>query len=391
LTFEKRTKDKGQRTKMKFLEGKSQAERKKIITAIALGAVTVCALFYTFVLSGGGRSSANANNRNSSNRATANSNSRNSSSARQISQIEPQTIDDTLLMPIPANPFPPISDGAVSRNIFAFYEPPPPGPPPPPPTPKPPPPTPVPTPLPFFAAGVNPGMVYAQTGNFNLEVGGDKFTPDARIYFGEMELPTQFVNPQRLTAQVPAQLISSEGEREIVVRVPSDPKMYSNPVKINVQAPPVPEFNFVGLVARRRANNDTALLQNKKTKEYISVRLNDTVPDRFRVFSISSREVVVMDTALKLRHVLGFVNEKEAPGGNNTGGSAPGGREGIRGRVNQPNPNYNPNVPNVPNVQYQSIPGIPDNIPRYVPPQPVQTPPPSKKNNDDEDDNDPNR
>ena len=98
-----------------------------------------------------------------------------------------------------------------------------------------------------------------------------------------------------------------------------------------------------------------------------------------------------MDTALKLRHVLGFVDEKDA-GGNNTGGSAPGGRDGIRGgRMNQPNPNYNPNVQTVPNVQYQSIPGIPDNIPRYVPPQPVQTPPPSKKNNDDEDDNDPNR
>lgn len=376
---------------MKFLEGKSQAERKKIITAIALGAVTICALFYTFVLSGGGRSSANANNRNSSNRAAVNSNSRNSSnSAQQISQIDQPSMDETLLMPIPDNPFPPISDGAVSRNIFAFYEPPPYVPAPPKeipiktPTPAPPPPPP-----PFLAAGVNPGMVYAQTGNFNLEVGGDKFTPDSRIYFGGMELQTQFVNPQRLTAQVPAQLISSEGEREIVVRVPSDPKMYSNPVKINVQAPPVPEFNFVGLVARRRANNDTALLQNKKTKEYISVRLNDTVPDRFRVFSISSKEVVVMDTALKLRHVLGFVDEKNAPGGNNTGGSAPGGRDGIRGgRINQPNPNYNPNVPN---VQYQSIPGIPDNIPRYVPPQPVQTPPPNKKNNDDEDDNDPNR
>lgn len=371
---------------MKFLEGKSQAERKKIITAIALGAVTVCALFYTFVLSGGS-TRAKIGNENVAGKPTP------SPKRGGTTEIPPEPpVDDALLTAIPANPFPPISDGAVSRNIFAFYEPPPPGPPPPPPTPKPPPPTPVPTPLPFFAAGVNPGMVYAQTGNFTLEVGGDKFTPDSRIYFGGMELQTQFVNPQRLTAQVPAQLISSEGEREIVVRVPSDPKMYSNPVKINVQAPPVPEFNFVGLVARRRANNDTALLQNKKTKEYISVRLNDTVPDRFRVFSISSREVVVMDTALKLRHVLGFVNEKDAPGGNNTGGAAPGGRDGIRGgRMNQPNPNYNPNVQNVPNVQYQSIPGIPDNIPRYVPPQPVQTPPPSKKNNDDEDDNDPNR
>ncbi|HEX9929452.1 MAG TPA: IPT/TIG domain-containing protein [Pyrinomonadaceae bacterium] len=371
---------------MKFLEGKSQAERKKIITALALGVVTVCALFYTFVLSSGS-SKAKIGNGNVAGKPTP------SPKRGVTTEIPPEpSVDDALLIAIPDNPFPPISDGAVSRNIFAFYEPPPFVPKPSViPTEKPtPPPTPAPTP-PIFAAGVNPGMVYAQTGNFNLEVGGDKFTPDSRIYFGGMELQTQFVNPQRLTAQVPAQLISSEGEREIVVRSPSDPKMYSNPVKINVQAPPVPEFSFVGLVARRRANNDTALLQNKKTKEYISVRLNDTVPDRFRVFSISSREVVVMDTALKLRHVLGFVDEKDAPGGNNTGGSAPGGRDGIRGgRMNQPNPNYNPN-PNVPNVQYQSIPGIPDNIPRYVPPQPVQTPPPSKKNNDDEDDNDPNR
>ncbi|HEX8398864.1 MAG TPA: TIG domain-containing protein [Pyrinomonadaceae bacterium] len=367
---------------MKFLEGKSQAERKKIITALVLGVVTVCALFYTFVLSG------NTAAKKPGTQTTV----KVSPTPKTGSTPEPPPPDDIVLTPIPDNPFPPISDGAVSRNIFAFYEPPPFVPKPSViPTEKP---TPIPTPMPtppIFAAGLNPGMVYAQTGNFKLEIGGDKFTPDSRVYFGGMELQTQFVNPQRLTAQVPAQLISSEGEREIVVRSPSDPKMYSNPLKINVQAPPVPEFSFVGLVARRRANNDTALLQNKKTKEYISVRLNDTVPDRFRVFSISSREVVVMDTALKLRHVLGFVDEKDAPGGNNTGGSAPGGRDGIRGgRMNQPNPNYNPN-PNVPNVQYQSIPGIPDNIPRYVPPQPVPTPPPSKKNNDDEDDNDPNR
>lgn len=364
--------------KMKFLEGKSQAERKKIITAIVLGVVTVCALFYTFVLSGGGSTKAKIEN--------GNVNAKPSPSPRRggTTEAPPEpSIDDALLMPIPDNPFPPISDGASSRNIFAFYEPPPPGPPTPPPTPKPTPtPTPVPPP-PILVAGLNPSMVYARTGNFTLEVGGDKFTPDSRIYFGGMELPTQFVSPQRLTAQVPAQLISGDGEREIMVRVPSDPKMYSNPLKLNVQPPPVPEYNFVGLVARRAANNDTALLQHKKTKEYKSVRLNDPLPDRFRVFSISSKEVVVMDTALKLRHVLTFVDEKDS--GSSSG--APGGRDSIRGRTNQPNPNFNPNVPN---VQYQSIPGIPDNIPRYVPPQPVQ-PPPSKKNNDDEDDDDPNR
>ncbi|MDQ4122929.1 MAG: hypothetical protein M3209_15945 [Acidobacteriota bacterium] len=378
---------------MKFLEGKSQAERKKIITALVLGVVTVCALFYTFVLSGGGSSSANGNKNGNTNRAGGNANSRNSNSgATPISFVPPQPevqSDLALLTPIPDNPFPPISDGGSSRNIFAFYEPPPPTPPP---TPKPPPPTPTPTPVPpppIFVAAVNPGMVYARTSDFTLELGGDKFTPDSKVYFGGMELQTQFVSPQRLSAKVPAQLISNDGEREIIVRSPSDPKMFSNPLKMSIQPPPVPDYSFVGLVARRRANNDTAVLQNKKTKEYISVRLNDTIPDRFRVFSISSDEVVVMDTALKLRHVLPYVKESEAPGSTG-GGIVPGGRDGIRGRTNQPNPNYNPAVPN---VQYQSIPGIPDNIPRYVPPQPVQPPPPppSKKNNDDEDDNDPNR
>ena len=361
---------------MKFLEGKCQAERKKIITALVLGVVTVCALFYTFVLSG------SSSAKKSGNPPTVKA-SPTPKPGGGIDQVPPESGLDIVLTPIPDNPFPPISDGGTSRNIFAFYEPPP-YVPPPPPTPKTPTPTPVPTPLPFFVAGVNPAMVYARTSNFTLDVGGDKFTPDSKIFFGGMMLPTQFVSPQRLTAQVPAELISSDGEREIIVRVPNNQQMYSNPVKMNVQAPPVPEYNFVGLVARRRANNDTAVLQNKKTKEYINVRLNDTVPDRFRVFSISSNEVVVTDTALKLRHVLGFVKENESGGSN--AGAAPGGRD-VRGRPNQPNPNFNPNVPN---VQYQSIPGIPDNIPRYVPPQPPQTPP-TKKSDDDEDDNDPNR
>jgi hypothetical protein len=370
---------------MKFLEGKSQAERKKVIIALALGVVTICALFYTFVLSGGSPKKTPGNG----NANRANTNSRNSNSGQQLAQVQPESIDQTLLTPIPDNPFPPISDGATSRNIFAFYEPPPyvPGPPKEaPPVKTPPTPTPVPPP-PFLVAGLNPSTVYAQTGNFTLEVGGDKFTPESKIFFNGNELATQFTSPQRLTAQIPAQLVASDGERQIMVRVPSDPKLFSNSMIFNVQAPPVPEFNFVGLVARRRANNDTALLQNKKTKEYLSVRLNDPVPDRFRVFSISSREVVVTDTALKLRHILAFVDEKDA---GKTGTGAPAGRDAIRGGVrNNPNPSFDVNNPN---IQYQSIPGIPDNIPRYVPPQPVQPQqPPNKKNNDDEDDDDPNR
>lgn len=364
---------------MKFLEGKSQSERKKIIAAVVLGVITVCALFYSFVLSGG--SSRSGNNANNSNRAAANSNRQtNGGNSQQVAQAQPDSIDETLLTPIPDNPFPPLTGGETSRNIFAFYEPPPPRPGGPNipvmPTEKPPPP-PTPAPTPVMVVGyVNPQAVYAQTGNFQLELAGDKFTPDTKILFNGVEVATQFGNPQRLTAQIPAQLIATEGQRQISVLRPNCGNFCSNVAIFNVQPPPVPDFNFVGLVARKRNNNDTAMLQNKKTKEYLSVRLNDIVPDRFRVFSISSDKVVVVDTALKLRHTLLFIDERNA----GKTGVVAGGRDGGNNTFNQ-NPTYDPNN------QYQSIPGIPDNIPRYIPPQPV----PQPRNKQDEDDDDPNQ
>ena len=360
---------------MKFLEGKSQSERKKIIAAIVLGVITVCALFYSLVLSGGSRTG-----QSNSNKAVA----RTSPTPRSGGSSGETTLTpdpDIVLSPIPDNPFPPLTGGETSRNIFAFYEPPPPRPAgpniPAMPTEKPLPPlTPAPTPV-MVVGYVNPQGVYAQTGNFQLEVAGDKFTPDTKILFNGTEVATQFSNPQRLTAQIPAQMIATEGQRQISVLKPNCGNFCSNVAIFNVQPPPVPDFNFVGLVARKRNNNDTAMLQNKKTKEYISVRLNDIVPDRFRVFSISSDKVVVVDTALKLRHALPFIDEKNA------------GKAGVvaGGRGESGNNTFNPNPTFDPNNQYQSIPGIPDNIPRYIPPQPA----PQPRNKQDEDDDDPNR
>lgn len=361
---------------MKFLEGKNPAERKKIIAAIVLGVITICALFYTFVLSGSGKKSGNNNkqvaNTNSSNRSNT------SSAITKVSNPVEAPIDDRLLEPIPANIYAGYDAPITARNIFAIYEPPPR------PinvsTPEPKiSPIPSPTPYPIQVTAMNPSNVYARTGDFTLDVAGDKFTPDSKILFNGMEVPTQFQNGQRLTAQVSAQLVAGEGQRQITVRKPNGE--VSNPLMLTVQAPPVPNYTFVGLVARKRFNNDTALLQHKTTKEYVNVRLNDPLPDRFRVVSISSREVVVMDTALKLSHRLPFIDEKNA---------GKGGAPTVGGR---PNPNPNPNFPAGfdPNVQYQqqTIPGIPDNIPRYVPPQQPNSP--GKNDNDDEDDNDPNQ
>jgi hypothetical protein len=368
---------------MKFLEGKTPSERKKIITALVLGVVTVCALFYTFVLSGG--TPVKTKNPGNSNKTSANSNRSNSSSSETAQNpIQAPAPNEFIPTAIPDNPFPPLADGGTSRNIFAFYEPPPPAP-------KTelikdvPTPTPTPTP-PIQLAAMNPSGAYAGTQGFQMELGGDRFTPDTKVLFNGVEIPTQFKSPQQLTAQVSAQNIAGEGKRQISLRTP-DGKLFSNVLEFDVQPPPLPNFNFVGLVARKRYDNDTALLQNKQNKEYISVRLNDPVPDRFRVVSISSQEVWVVDTALKLRHKLAFINEKDA----SRAGVVPG--QGIRNSsAAPPSLGFDPNA----QPQFQSIPGIPDNIPRYVPPQPVQAPPQpqpnpdNKQRNSDDNDDDPN-
>src|SRR4029079_405895 len=95
------------------------------------------------------------------------------------------------------------------RNIFAFYEPPLPCPTCPTPTPKPiitPTPTPPPHP-PITLAAVTPQNVYAGVNGFRLEIGGDKFDPTARIYFNGSEVPSHFISPQKMTADVPASMV----------------------------------------------------------------------------------------------------------------------------------------------------------------------------------------
>ncbi|HMJ08263.1 MAG TPA: hypothetical protein VK468_04615, partial [Pyrinomonadaceae bacterium] len=100
----------------------------------------------------------------------------------------------------------------------------------------------------------------------------------------------------------------------------------------------------------------------------------------FRLVSISAEETVFQDVNLGFRHKLALY--RPAPGT-----AAPdSGRGGFPGGFQQP---FNQNqVP-------QSIPGIPDTIPRYVPPngnvqmppQPQQRDSQKKDDVDDDDDN----
>ena len=219
-----------------------------------------------------------------------------------------------------------------------------------------------------------PQTVFAGTPAFRLEVNGDKFTPDTKIYFNQSQMPTTFVTAQRIVAEVPAAMIASDGPKAIIVQS-LDGKAYSNQVILNVQAPPKPQFQYVGMIGRKRYNNDTAYFQETGKPVPTAARLNDIVAGRFRLVSITAAESVLEDVNLGFRYKLQLVQAPAASGGSG------GGRNDFPGQdVYVP---FNP--------QQQNIPGIPNNIPRYVPPQQTpkmpqpQRPQPDKKDEDNDD------
>jgi len=357
---------------IKIFEGKTPTEKNKIIAALVLGVMATLAILYNIVgLYPSRKTSVTV-------------------SVSPTPTVSPKTNLNAVVMPNQeevnfAYTTTPVVYNANSfyapdagRNIFAFYEPPAPTPyvtpspvfKTPPPTP---PPTPAPTP-PIFISFVSPQSVYAGSKTFRMEVNGDKFTPDSVILFNGNPLPTTFVSPQQLVADVPSNFIAGEGGAIVTVATP-DGKLSSNTFAFNIQAQPRPQFQYVGMVGRKRANNDTAYFQEPGKPTPFAARLTDVVAGRFRVESISPIEVVFQDVNLGFRHTLKLYRP------------APGQQASTGGNPNNQDPNYNPYNPGIPtfNNAPQDIPGIPNNIPRYVPPQPQRTPP---VNDDDDDDGD---
>lgn len=279
---------------MRFFDPNNPNEKKKMIAAGALGLVAIIFLGYVFF---GGSSPKPANNTTAI--------SRPSPSPRLGSTPPPvdSTDDDlSIYQPVVYNPIVP-AVGEANRNIFSYYEPPPA-------TPKPvyiATPTPTPTP-PLVASTLSPSTVYAGTpSEFSLQFLGDKFTPAVHIVIDGRDMPTRFINAQQLFATVPAAMIANAGIRQVMARS-SDGRLYSNVISLNVTPAPTPNYNYVGIIGKPRFN-DTAVLQDKNSKELINVQRGDPVGGRFRVVSISEREVRLIDTVLKIPHRLAFSND----------------------------------------------------------------------------------
>ena len=375
---------------MKFLEGKSPAERNKIIAASVLGVLAILSLGYTFFGNPFAAKRKVVISTASPTPTPKSGTGANSEKVAMPSSDEVNSIYTTT--PVVYNPSGFYAPDA-GRNIFAFYEPPPLTPYVPTPIPTLPPVvlvTPEPPPIPpLLVRFVTPQSVYAGSKTFRMEVNGDKFTPDSLIFFNGNQLPTTYISPQRLVADVPSNFISGAGQIYIIVRTPGG--LYSNQVALNVQSPPLPQFQYVGMIARQKFNNDTAYFQEQGKQTPFGARLNDVVGGRFRLASISANETVFEDVNLGFKHRLalfrpptgqtaggsGGANNPypQNPGLGNPGGRSPAGK-GI----------YNPSDPNAQPISTQpgEIPGIPGNIQIYTPPQP---PPPNQKDEDEDGDN----
>jgi len=223
-------------------------------------------------------------------------------------QVSQEVVDVAKFAPIDYEPSS-YSAPEAKRNIFAYYEPPVKVPVPvvtPTPTPTPPP--------PILLASVSPSNVYARTADFKLEAAGDKFTPEMRIFVDGRELPTAYKSPQQLSTTMPASMITAPGARQILVRTP-DNRLFSNQLTVNVAAPPTPNYTYIGIISPQNRVTDTALVQDRSNRNVVSVLRGDVIGGRFRVTSISEKELVVVDTSLKIKHILPMTEGDKTAGG----------------------------------------------------------------------------
>lgn len=335
---------------MKIFQGKSPTERNKIIAALVLGGLALFAIGYNVIGFFPSRKTSVTVSTSPTPKASLSPTLGNTQQTTVSLPTEEES--EFIYTTTPVNYRREMFYAPdAGRNIFAFYEPAPPTPYSPTPyiiTPTPviPTPTPLPPP-PLTVSFIMPQSVYAGSKTFRLEVNGDKFTPASIIIFGGNQLPTTFVSPQKLVADVPSNFFAGAGSISIEVRTP-DGLLYSNQAQLIVQAPPVPQFQYIGAKLSQRNNNNTAYFREQGKPEF-GARLNDIINGRFRLASISSSEVVFEDVTLGFKHRLALYRPRP-------------------GDPNQTNPNVQTTNPYTPTFPPQNFPGNPPGIPGVLQP-----------------------
>jgi len=279
---------------MALVDLSKPGEKKKLIFAAALGLGAILVLYWALI---------GFDSRPTPTRTTASPTPPRQTTTTAQRQAPPAPVSQQVIDAARFAPIDYVPSGynapEAKRNIFAYYEPPPP----PPKAVSTPVPTPPPPPPPVLLASVTPSNVYARTADFKLEAAGDKFTSEMRIFVDGRELPTTYKSPQQLWTTMPASVITAPGARNIVVRTP-DNRLFSNPLTVNVAAPPTPNYTYIGIIGTHDRIGDTALVQDRNNRNVVSALRGDVIGGRFRVTSISEKELVVVDTSLKIKHIL---------------------------------------------------------------------------------------
>ena len=282
---------------MQATDIRNPTERNKLILAGALGIIALLFLWWTFFGFGGSSSKVTSTQAGQPTPVGGNRGTTAKTSAQPVvdNALNPEVLRQVIYRP-------PASAPEAGRNIFVYYE-------------KPvqpvavpsiPTPTPTPTP-PILLASLSPPNVYAKTADFTLEIAGDKFTPQLRIVVDNNELPTRFIGPQQVSAIVPAALIANPGGRQVMLRS-ADGKLYSNASTLSVAEAPKPNYSYIGIIGTIR-HIDIAILQDKTSKDTLNVQRGDLLGGRFRVTSISEKEIVLVDSNLKIKHALALTTQ----------------------------------------------------------------------------------
>lgn len=276
---------------MQLADLSKPGEKKKVIAAAALGLAAILVLWWTLIGFDSGKPTV---------RPVPSPTPARTQQARTSSN-EAATSQVNNLLSFSEISYAPSSYNApdAKRNIFAYVE----APVKPEVVPSTPTPTPTPPP-PVLLASLSPSNVYARTADFKLELAGDRFSREMRVFVDGRELPTTYTSPQQLSTTIPAGVIVAPGSRNVEVRSATDSKLFSNPLQIIVADPPKPNYAYIGIIGTLNRVGDIALVQDRNNRNIINVSRGDLLSGRFRVTSISEKELVVTDTSLKIKHVM---------------------------------------------------------------------------------------
>jgi hypothetical protein len=269
-------------------------EKKKQILAGILFATLLGALYYNFF--SGDDEPSNTGNRPSAN-ATKKSTAQGQAANNGAAANEPLVNTPLALASMSDK----AQTAGAGRNIFIYPTPTPPPPPPVRPTPTPTPPPPI------TLVGVSPAGVIARTADFTLTVMGAKIPPDARAFINGIPYSTNFINESQIKVAVTRAAIAGPGQLRIEVRSAQDPKIYSNPVSLNVTAPPSPPFRYVGLMIKNGVY--TAIIKSELDEDPLSVVKGQTIGGHWRITNITEDGLEIVDTNINVSHPIKYTGD----------------------------------------------------------------------------------